>query len=379
MRTRLTTVDELKGIFIELMLNHTDKVTKVSPLSATNGIAYGNAKIAQRVIKDIALIESHLFPDSAFGTNLDTVAENNGIAPRLSLSGSTTYVRVVGTPGTVYNSGVHTFTGNHGKVFDIVTTSVIGVDGFSYIKVNSQEQGEITNVDALTLSKVTPVPVGHQYCINEFAATGGRDFESDEDFRKRIKEGSNILARGTLAMLQQVFIKINPNVFKIYYNGIDRNGKVIISIMTQNGADLTTPELNNILLKGKQYFSLTELKPDGVNGYGISLQNITWFPVDVSTRLILEQSVNPDDVRKECQIRLNKYFDYRYFNKKKVEWDDLLQIVKGTPGVKYVLDNYFSPATDILIPRNQIPRMRGFLMLNPDGSIIVNSTVPLNN
>lgn len=378
MITRLTTVDELKGIFIELLLNHTDKVTKVSPMSATNGIAYGIAKIGQRVIKDVALIESHLFPDSAFGTNLDTVADNNGIAQRFGASQSTTYVRVVADPGTAYVLGTNTFTGSHGEIFDIENSTVVGADGFAYVKIRSQQQGEDSNVDALTINQVTPVPAGHQYCVNEFAATGGRDFEADEDFRKRIKEGSNILAIGTLASLQQVFMKINSNVFQIYYNGIDSNGQVIISILTQNGIDLTISELNDILLQGQQYFSLTDLKPNGVNGYGITLQNIKWFPIDVSTRLVLEQSVNADDVRKQIQINLNNYFDYRYKTITTVDWVDLLEIVRGTPGVKYALDNFFSPASDVPVPLNTLPRMRGFAMLNPDGSLIINSSGTLN-
>lgn len=379
MITRLTTLEELKGIFTELLLNHTDKVTKVSPLSATNGIAYGVAKIGQRVIKDVAIIESHLFPDSAFGINLDKVAENNGIAPRFGAGGSVTYVRVAATPGTSYVLGTHTFTGSHGIVFDIQQSFTVEADGFGYVSVRSQTLGEISNIDALTLNQVSPVPAGHQYCINEFGAYNGRDFEADEDFRKRIKEGSNILARGTLAMLQQVFMKINPNVFQIYYNGIDRNGKVVISILTQNGIDLTTNELNDILLKGKQYFSLTELKPNSDNGYGIILKNITWFPIDVSARLVLEASVNSSDVLKECQIRLNKFFDYRYNTLSRIQWIDLIEIVKTTPGVKYVLDNFFSPGVDVLIPQNQLPRMRGMLFLHQDGSLLINNSNSLNS
>ena len=141
---------------------------------------------------------------------------------------------------------------------------------------------------------------------------------------------------------------------------------------------MNNAELNELLLKGKDFFSLTELKPDGLNGYGIKLENIEWFPVDISARARLAPSVNADDVRKEIQIRFNKYFDYRYFNKTKVEWDDLLGIMKGTPGVEYVFDNFFFPQQDIAIPQNQLPRVRGFLLLNPDGSIITNATNTLN-
>lgn len=372
------TVEELKEIWIELLLNHTNNVTKVAPLGTLNGIAYGTAKLGQRILKDVAIIETHLFPDLAYGVYLDKVADYFGISPRFGAGESSTYVRVVGDPGTLYQSGIHVFKGNHGINFDITENFVIPDDGFGYVKVRSQSTGESTNVDALSLYKVTPIPTGHKYCVNEYSAFGGRDNESDEDFRKRIKEGSNVLARGTIAMLEQVFNKINNNVLKCYYNGFNKSGQIVISILTQNGIDLTNSEINELLLKGKDFFSLTELKPNGINGYGILLKNVTWFPVDVSSRLTLENNVNPDDVRKEIQIRLNKYFDYRFFNKKRVEWDDLLQIVKSTPGVKYVFDSFFTPSEDLTIPKNTIPRMRGFLMLNQDGSLITNSSNTLN-
>jgi hypothetical protein len=99
----LTTV-ELKQIFLENFLNKTTKVSKVSNNSVINGTAYGVAKIAQKALKDIALIESHLFIDSATGDNLDLIASRLGISPRFGVSGSSTYVRLVADPGTLYQA-----------------------------------------------------------------------------------------------------------------------------------------------------------------------------------------------------------------------------------------------------------------------------------
>jgi uncharacterized phage protein gp47/JayE len=221
MYTKLSTVEELKGIFIELMLNHTDKVTKVAPGSVLNGIAYGIAKLGQKTIKDIALIESHIFPDQAYGQYLNNIAKNYGVANRFGSSESSTYLRVVADPGTQYISGTHTFSGNHGIVFDLEENVTVGDDGFAYVKVRSQTTGETTNVDALTINKIIPLLSGHKYVINENRATGGRDTEDDDTFRNRIKEGANILARGTIAMIEQAFMLINSNVMKVYYNGIN--------------------------------------------------------------------------------------------------------------------------------------------------------------
>ena len=50
MITKITPVEELKQIFLEIFLNKTDKVSDVSDDSVLNAIAYGNAKLTQRTL-----------------------------------------------------------------------------------------------------------------------------------------------------------------------------------------------------------------------------------------------------------------------------------------------------------------------------------------
>ena len=152
MRTRLSTVTELKQVFIETLLNNTSKISKVSEDSVNNGIAFGVAKISQKAIKDIAIVEAHIMVDSAYGTQLDDIAAAKGISGRFGTSDSSTFVRVAGDVGTVYTSGAHTLTGSHGIVFNIEETVTVGDNGYAYIKVRSQSVGEKTNIDSNNLS-----------------------------------------------------------------------------------------------------------------------------------------------------------------------------------------------------------------------------------
>ena len=92
MKTLISTVQELKDIILEILFTKTDKVNKVANTSILNALAYGNAKVGQRALKDIALIESQLFPEYATGEYLDAVAARYGIFERLSSSPSTAYV-----------------------------------------------------------------------------------------------------------------------------------------------------------------------------------------------------------------------------------------------------------------------------------------------
>ncbi len=379
MITRLTDVTELKALFLEKLLNATDKVSKVSDDSVLSGIAYGVAKVGQKALKDIALVESHLFPDSAYGAYLDTIAANYGVAGRFGSSESSTYIRIVATPGTTYTAGIHTFTGDHGLVFDLEQDVVVPSFGYTYAKVRSQGVGFEQNVDALSINVVNPLPSGHSYVINEYKAFGGRDEESDDLLRRRIKDGANQLARGTLSMLEQVFIRINSNVLRVFYQVINESGKTVIAIVTQNGIDLSEQELNELLIQSEEYLSLTNLRPFGTQSYGISLVNIDWQPIDISFRVEIFPNYNIDNVRTDIQIKLSKYLDYRWWTPdKKIEWDELFEIAKNTKGVKYIPDQHFTPNYDMMVDKNKLPRVRGFLMLNLDGSPIVNYQGTLN-
>jgi hypothetical protein len=378
MITKITPIEELKQIFTESLLNHTDKVTKVSDGSVLNGIAYGISKLSQKVLKDVAVIEAHLFPDTAVGICLDDIAKLRGIAPRLGQTKSTVFVRVVGDAGTVYTPGTQVFSGS-GVNFDLLEPVTIPDCGYTYINLISQQVGLVSNVAALTITKVNPKPVGHQYVINEFSATGGRNIEDDDDFRKRIKDEVNVIARGTLSYLEQVFRKYEPNVLRIFNLGLDNEGDLNLAIASVNGVDFTTSQLSNMLMKGEQYLSMNEFKPNGLNNYGIKLKNVTYFPIDISFRVDIDNSYNYDLVRKEIQVSLNKVADFRYWQDGDwIDWIDLINCVKSTNGVKRVLDNFFFPNTQIEIPRGKLPRIRGFQMMDLKGQILVDLQGNLN-
>lgn len=365
---------ERKLLVIETMLNSTDKISKVSDESVNSGIAGAISKVAGKAEKDIILAVSQLFPDTSFGAQLDQVAKDFGISSRYGALGSSTFVRISGNPGTQYLINTHTFKSANGIRFTLDKDTIIPAFGFTYAKVKSIETGSRSNVDPLSIAIVSPEPNGHLNVINEYKADGGRDIESDEMFRVRIKDGANILARGTVAMLEQVFMKINSNVLRVFNQGTGLNGKIVLAIATQNGADLTTSELTDLLTKSAKFFSLTELSPFGNQYYGIELKPIEWQYIDVCLRADIDSDTDIDELRKELQVNISKYTDWRFFDtsRQKVEWDNLLQICKNGTGMKYVPDQYFYPRTDIVVNVNKLPRLRGFMLLDLDGQIIQN-------
>ena len=370
MITKITPVEELKQIFLEIFLNKTDKVSDVSDDSVLNAIAYGNAKLTQRTLTNQAIIEGHIFPDSAYGEYLDNLAAIRGVAPRFGAVGSTTYVRVTADEGTSYIAGIHTFTSTSGIVFDLEESGIVGINGYAYLKVRSQQSGLNTNVDALSINKVSPIPQGHISVINEYAATGGSDQESDALFRERIKTNMNQMSRTTLSYLEQVFMKINPRVLRLHKGGVDSDGKFNLIVVSVNGQNFTTAEFDEILSKSEEYLSLSELLREG-SGFALKLNNVDWLPVDIEFRADIDPAYDIDSVRRNIQIQMNKLFYYRFWKYgDKIEWENMLYAAKNVEGVRYIPDTHFYPQADINVPKYRLPRVRSFIMRDLDGNII---------
>lgn len=370
MITKITSVDELKQIFLEIFLNKTDKVSDVSDESVLNGIAYGCGKLAQRTLANQAVIEGHIFPDTAYGEYLDQLAVIRGVAPRFGAAVSSTYIRVVADEGTSYISGTHQFTSTSGIVFIPEDSLTVGVNGYAYLKVRSLQSGLSANVDALSINKVSPIPQGHINCTNEYAATGGRDQEDDDLFRQRIKENINQLSRTTLSYLEQVFMKINNNVLRLFKGGIDSDGRLNLIVVSVNGQNFSENEFNEILSRSEEFLSLSELLRTSTN-YALKLNNVDWLTVDVEFRVDIDPAYDQDEVRKNIQIQMSKLFDYRFWKYgDKVEWENMLFAAKNVEGVRYVPDTHFFPHSDINVPKYQLPRIRGFVLRDLDGNII---------
>ena len=145
MITKITTVEELKQIFTEILLNKTDKISDISNESVLNAIAYGCSKLGQRLLVNQAVVEAHIFPDTAHGEYLDKIAELRGISPRNGSTGSTAYLRIEGEPGSVYNKDNLTFVSSSGIQFELENDFMVDGNGWGYAKVRSKQIGSASN------------------------------------------------------------------------------------------------------------------------------------------------------------------------------------------------------------------------------------------
>ena len=368
------TIAELKQLGIELIINHTDKVSDVGVDSVLNGIVFGQSKIAQKALKDIAIVESQSYPKSAEGIYLDQVAIKYGVTPRRGAIGSTTYVLVKASVGTQYVAGINTFKNTNGVSFELTEDFTVGSSGFGYIPVRSVDTGKKTNVDARSIITVTPIPFGHKAVTNEYMSTGGIDSEDDEVFRIRILYSKNLTAKTVIQYLVQILQSFDDKILTILNTGRDDNGVQLFSIINQNGVSFTQNELDSLLTQIAPYLSLTDISKYG-DVLGVKLQNVEWYEVGggvgVDFRVEFDPTYNFDDVRKDIQINLSKKLDFRFWKQgSKVQWDELLETVKNTNGVRYVPDEYFFPKQDEFVPFGKLPRIKSFKLRNLDGGVI---------
>ena len=381
MKTLISTVQELKDIILEILFTKTDKVSKVSSTSLLNALAYGNAKVGQRALKDIALIESQLFPEYATGSYLDLVAARYGIFSRLGSNPSTTYMYLYGKPGTVYYKSDTSFTSSDGISFILEEDQVtIPNCMYTYAKVRSEENGEKTNVPPLSIISCVNPPVGHTFCINEFMAVGGRNLETDEELLYRIENIHNSLATKTLDYLAQIALRFNPNILKFVHLGTNL-GRIRLGIYTQSGAALTEQELIDLKIKMREFLSLADIS-DNINSRVI-FENVSYTPIDLNFQInYMEDTYSVNEIYRLIQKKLVDFLDFRFWDiNKKVYWSDIYSIVKGTEGILSVPYSNFKingGQNDVEVKANLLPRFRSCLIYDLNGSTLLDTGIVEN-
>lgn len=377
METQIYSVNELKNYFIQELLNKVDgKISKVSDHSILNGTAFGVAKIFQKAMKDVALLESELFPEYAYGEYLDTIAQRYGVSPRKSNTGSSVYVKLVAEPGSLYIAENCIFASTEGITFKLTEDFEMGENGFDYVQLKSTTTGEDSNVAANTITRVTRAPSGHLYVNNDLPASGGVSEEDDQSFLKRIMNNFNNFSFETLDKLTYVMQTINPLILEIKKEGINSNGQIVLSLVTSNGSFLSEDDLD-LLMKGTlPYLSLADLTvSNGLDGQHMPLvlKNIGYTYIDIDFRIDLYSDISVDDFRLNAIEQISSYLDFRTWDKDAVDWEDLYAIIRNQYGIKSLPEQFFTPHVDVGVDSLSLPRLRGFVMRDMNGVALTNN------
>ena len=388
METKIFTIEEIKDLFLQELLNKVDgKISKISDHSVLNGMAFGFAKVFQKSMKDVALLESELFPEYAYGEYLDRIAQRYGITSRRTSLGSSVYVKIVANPNSLYLASNCSFISTDGTTFHLTENFTVNANGWGYALLNSDETGANTNVGAGTITRVTGQPSGHIYVTNELPATGGVDIESDESLLQRILQNFNNFSFETLDKITSVFQVIEPSVLQVRKEGVNTQGQVVLAVITSTGANLSSTQLETLAERAQPYVSLMDVQQvNGLDGNQLSreVKNITPLTVDMDFRIQLDSDINVTDFKVACQEAILSYLDFTQRDITKIEWEDLFSIVRTQAGVKQVPEQFFfagnsaswsilSPHFDLQVPATKIPRLRMFVVRDLNGTVLFNN------
>lgn len=358
-----------------MMINKSDgRISKVADNSILNGLAYGVAKIAQKGQKDSALIESEIFPEYAYGEYLDRIVERSGIQRRRRNEKSSVYVRLIAKPNTVYLKDECIFSSNTGYTFVLDENAQIGDSGIGYFQLKSVDTGNNTNVPAESITQVSNAPAGHIYCINEIAASGGVDIESDEQLLNRLVQNFSNFALDTISKIKGVAMQYLPIIKDIRKLGA-KEGTPILGIVTVNGINLTEEQLQSLKIHLSKYISISDYVNTTLDvSPNIILQNLVPTYIDIDCRIDYVD-IDQETLRRNITLALTKYLDYdKTLAKRQIDWEELFYVMRDVYGVSSLPEQYFSPGEDISISLNSYPRLRGLVLRSLQGDIISSSS-----
>lgn len=374
MITRVHTIEQIKAWVTESLFNNSTRVTKVSPHSILNGFIYGISRVFQKVMREVSLLETYLFPDSAIGSDLDAILLREGLPARFGAVGSATWVRIMAEEGTVYPQYAQLLS-TQGIAFRLEESIIVPPNGYVYAKVSSITVGSNTNIVPLSIYTFSDPPAGHLGVFNEYGATGGRDAEDDETVRARIRNISNVASIETIERITQLMMVFNPNVLRIFHGGVDELGKVNLYIATQNGAELTQDELQALSVYITPWLSVFDLNPYNPLEIGITLRNVNYTTVSLDMAIAYDLNIGLEQVRRDIQINLTKYLDFRFWaNGQPVEYARLIEIVRSTNGVLFVSNNSFllnSKLNDLYMPSMSLPMISSFVLRDLNLNILL--------
>lgn len=125
------------------------------------------------------------YRDTATGVSLDRIAPLVGIK-RFQEQFSYGEISIVGTPGYTVYEGTVVGT-DSGKYFNIADDITLDVEGKGIAEVTAQEAGSGWNVAADTITTLLNPDTNIKNITNERPTTGGRERETDSEFRTRIQ------------------------------------------------------------------------------------------------------------------------------------------------------------------------------------------------
>lgn len=340
--TTFYTHNELISTFNRVFLSTNPEITKTSPNSVYMSLAAGVAALAQKSLKENALVETYLNPNLATGTRLDEIADQRGIPARqASSTESSVWVRIGANEGAEFTTD-HVFTGDHGITFRLEEGFTAGAGGFSYRRLQSIASGLIANVTAFSINRITDPPSGFLFTINETPSFGGREAETDDQFRHRIKNYTNILSFNTISKIGFLANLANPKVFRVLPLGRGDRSQIRLGIITHNGVRLTPDELSFLDGTIRPQVALTDSN--------LNFENLEPKALEIRARVQLAPNAPSNTVVfNRVQLLIDSFLRGLVYSGEAnfLDWVQIYNLIALDPDIVAVSSTDFAPNTPV--------------------------------
>jgi baseplate J-like protein len=284
---------------------------------------------------------SHL--DTATGEDLDVLGINNHGVKRLPATYEEVVLTITGLPNTIITSEVGAKSEDF--MYYVTGTYTINHTGKILVTARCKELGAGKKALAGAINKFIKPYIGLISVINETPSSGGYDAETDEAYRKRIKEYEKASAGYGNIAWYKVKAKEVVGVGKAKVIDLARgNGTVDVIIVGNDNTEASTQLVNQV----------TELiESSRLAGVNVRVEAAKPLPIMVMGRVYLKEGVTLENVIAELKIKLKEYFiglEFEGRNKIKVSYSQILSILLNCEGVEdadNVLINKMNTSIDI--------------------------------
>lgn len=275
-------------------------------------------ELARIYSEDIDTILPQAFVLTASGSNLDACCSDYGIIRR-EATAAEVIVDVTGDPGNYY--GVMLYAGD--LAFMVPESFMIPESGVTSVRAVCSIAGEIGNVSAATISlagtnRITKV-------INQEAAFGGYDKESDDSLRERTLEHIRTPANsGNIAHYKQWALEI-PGVDKVRVYDLARGAGTVDVVLV---ADDNKPAVQSLLDEVSDH--IESVRPVGADVFvssGIPLE------IKIVAEVIVKQGYTNEAIQNSLFELLQKYCSEVTFQSSLISYLGIVNILFDCPGV----------------------------------------------
>jgi hypothetical protein len=368
-------IQSLKEEFLFSFRNHSgDLVTKFTPTSVGNAVVYALSKLVAKINSDGLVIERKLFPETAQGNDLDSVATREGFGIRLSATPGKTILCFYASSGVTYNSGF-VVKSTTGVLYQTIESLTIGSCKFGFAEAVSQETG--THVAVAKNSLITPSttpPANHERVFNIIPSYYQNEEEGDYTLRSKISNVGQDFFLTLEEYLAMVFCSSGVNVIRIAIakqNDVYHNS--LIYVLKRDATDFTSQQLIDMWTSLKQHFSLSDYVNDNVY-----LQNFSFTPFDVVLYVIPSSDTTSvlQDILRDVQVSLLHYLDCSVWPfERSVHRDEILSIGRGVTNVLDVVDSKCTPLRDIILSMDRLPKLNTVTIVNAKTDAVYTSSV----